>query len=126
MKIKYCSTQFANEHIIYTRYSTTCYTIGYGYTSSGETYSYKQNNDIKYCQLSTPSYNKWHKFKINVDKEKNVNIFINEILIGKFKSHFGTRGHGGPMLLNRYNGKDHQVQYRAKFRHFKIKGKPST
>ena len=74
-------------------------------------------NILPKCIDTRPIYETWQKLSIEVNRDQEVHVSINGIEAGSFRSHFSTRGHGGPMLTSNTN-----LSYRSKFRHFKIKG----
>ena len=50
----------------------------------------------------TPA-NKWYNFKIKVESNKNVTIYLNNEIKGHFTATFETRGYGGIAIPNGYS-----------------------
>ena len=47
--------------------------------------------------------NNWYNLRIEVANNKNVKVFLNNVLKGSFTAFFNTRGFGGVAIANGYS-----------------------
>ena len=63
--------------------------------------SYRSPNTF-IAETTTPT-NIWYNLRIEVDNNKNVKVFLNNVLKGSFTAYFNTRGFGGVAVANGYS-----------------------
>ena len=76
------------------------------------------NGEIQYTRSGVGgnpaiSSGNWYVFKIKVQANKNVDLFLNGKVIGHFNAKFTTWGYGGAIVANGYSNV-------VQFRNFKV------
>lgn len=74
--------------------SNNCYQVGY--SSNGNNYY----TNTASCPGGTPNSGEWFNVRVQIDLNRNVNIYYKDALMKSYTAHFSTKVSGGVLVTN--------------------------